>query len=113
MRIEEDVKLDYADVLLKPKRSTLFSRKEVELERAFKFYHSPKTWEGIPIIASNMATCGTFEMARVLSKYRILTAFHKYYTVKDYNKFFKILIIQTILFTLWVYVMKILISLKK
>lgn len=89
MRIEEDVKLDYADVLLKPKRSTLFSRKEVELERAFKFYHSPKTWEGIPIIASNMATCGTFEMARVLSKYRILTAFHKYYTVKDYNKFFE------------------------
>jgi GMP reductase len=89
MRIEEDIKLDYRDVLLKPKRSTLTSRKNVELERKFKFYHSSKTWEGIPIIASNMATCGTFEMAKVLSGYKMLTAFHKYYTIEDYKEFFK------------------------
>lgn len=89
MRIEDEIKLDYADVLLRPKRSTLTSRKEVLLERKFNFYHSPKTWEGVPIIASNMATCGTFEMAETLSKYKILTAFHKYYSVEDYEKFFK------------------------
>ena len=45
MRIEEEIKLDYADVLLRPKRSTLTSRKEVELEREFNFYHSPKKWK--------------------------------------------------------------------
>jgi len=89
MRIEEDVKLDYADVLLRPKRSTLTSRKEVILERKFNFYHSNKTWEGIPIMTSNMATCGTFEMAKTLSEYKMITTFHKYYTVDDYKKFFE------------------------
>jgi GMP reductase len=89
MRIDEDVKLDYADVLLRPKRSTLTSRKEVVLERDFKFYHSPKKWNGVPIMTANMATCGTFEMAKVLSKYKIITTFHKYYTLDDYKKFFQ------------------------
>ncbi|HPS21653.1 MAG TPA: GMP reductase [Candidatus Paceibacterota bacterium] len=89
MRIEEDVKLDYADVLIRPKRSTLTSRKDVVLEREFNFYHSKKTWKGIPIMTSNMATCGTFEMAKVLSKYKIITTFHKYYKVEDYKKFFQ------------------------
>jgi len=89
MRIDEDIKLDYADVLLRPKRSTLTSRKEVVLERKFKFYHSPKTWEGVPIMTANMATCGTFEMAKVLSKYKMITTFHKYYTLEDYKEFFK------------------------
>ncbi len=87
MRIEEEVKLDYADVLLRPKRSTLTSRKEVILERTFRFYHSPKTWTGIPIMTANMATCGTFEMARVLSPYKMITTFHKYYTVDEYAEF--------------------------
>ncbi len=64
MRIEEQIKLDYSDVLLRPKRSTLTSRKEVELERKFAFYHSQKVWQGVPIMAANMATCGTFEMKR-------------------------------------------------
>jgi GMP reductase len=89
MRIEEDVKLDYSDVLLRPKRSTLTSRKDVSLERKFSFYHSPKTWQGIPIMTANMATCGTFEMARVLSKHKIITTFHKYYTLDEYKEFFK------------------------
>lgn len=89
MRIEDDIKLDYSDVLLKPKRSTLKSRAEVNLEREFKFYHSKKTWNGIPIMTSNMATCGTFEMAKILSEYRIITTFHKYYTIEEYKKFFK------------------------
>jgi len=89
MRIEEDIKLDYADVLLRPKRSTLISRKEVILERKFNFYHSNKTWQGVPIMTSNMATCGIFEMAKVLSKYKMITTFHKYYTLDDYKKFFE------------------------
>ncbi|MCP3664392.1 MAG: GMP reductase [Gammaproteobacteria bacterium] len=89
MRIEEDIKLDYSDVLLKPKRSTLTSRKDVILERAFTFYHSKKSWSGIPIMTANMASCGTFEMARVLAPHKIITTFHKYYALGDYKTFFQ------------------------
>jgi len=89
MRIEEDLKLNYSDVLLKPKRSTLTSRKDVGLEREFKFYHSPKKWRGIPIMTANMATCGTFNMAKVLAPHKIITAFHKYYEIDEYKKFFR------------------------
>lgn len=89
MHIEQELKLDFSDVLLRPKRSTLNSRKEVELEREFKFYHTDRSWRGIPLLTANMAACGTFEMARVLSEKRIITTFHKYYSVDDYKKFFK------------------------
>ena len=89
MRIDPEIKLDYADVLLRPKRSTLESRKDVLLERSFTFYHSPKTWTGIPIMTANMATCGTFEMAEVFSAYKMITAFHKFYSVEQYKEFFK------------------------
>ena len=89
MRIEQDLKLDYDDVLIRPKRSTMVSRKDVILERTFTFFHSPKVWTGIPIMTANMATSGTFEMAKVISKYKMITTFHKYYSVKDYTKFFK------------------------
>jgi len=88
MRIEEEIKLDYSDVLLRPKRSTLTSRKEVQLERKFKFYHSPKTWNGVPIMTANMATCGTFEMAKTLSEYKLITTFHKYYDIEEFKQFF-------------------------
>ena len=89
MRIEEDVKLDYSDVLLRPKRSTLTSRKNVVLERKFSFYHSKKTWGGVPIMTANMATSGTFEMAMALAPHKMVTAFHKYYSIEDYKKFFE------------------------
>lgn len=89
MRILDEIKLDYQDVLLRPKRSTLTSRKEVLLERTFTFYHSPKKWTGVPIMTANMATCGTFEMARILAPYKMITTFHKYYSVSEYQKFFK------------------------
>ena len=72
MRIEDDVKLDYKDVLFKPKRSKLESRREVVLDRAFKFHHGNK-WEGVPIVASNMDGVGTFSMAKVLQKHKMLT----------------------------------------
>ncbi len=87
--IEQEVKLDFSDVLLRPKRSTLSSRKDVSIERKFKFYHSPKTWTGMPMMTANMASCGTFEMAETLAPYKIITTFHKYYSVEDYKKFFK------------------------
>ena len=69
MRIEEEIKLDYSDVLFRPKRSTLKSRSEVDLKRKYKFKHSKLSWEGVPIIASNMDTVGTVEMYKVLNEY--------------------------------------------
>lgn len=53
-RIEDDVKLDFKDVLIRPKRSTLKSRSQVSLERTFTFKHSNYTWTGVPIMAANM-----------------------------------------------------------
>ncbi|XP_007447956.1 PREDICTED: GMP reductase 2 isoform X6 [Lipotes vexillifer] len=67
--IDNDVKLDFKDVLLRPKRSTLKSRSEVDLTRSFSFRNSKQMYTGIPIIAANMDTVGTFEMAKVLCKH--------------------------------------------
>lgn len=88
MRIDPELKLDFDDVLIRPKRSTLSSRKDVSLERTFRFMNSKREWRGIPIIASNMDTTGTFEMAYALSKHKMLTALHKFYSVDELEKFF-------------------------
>ena len=87
MRIEDSVKLDYSDVLIRPKRSTLVSRKDVTLEREFKFRHSPITYTGIPIMAANMDTTGTFEMAWALNQFNMFTCLHKHYTLDDWKEF--------------------------
>ncbi|TWO33064.1 GMP reductase [Seonamhaeicola sediminis] len=87
MRIEYDIKLGFKDVMIRPKRSTLKSRSEVTLDREFKFLHSPTTWSGIPIMAANMDTVGTFEMAKALSNKKLFTAIHKHYSVADWNLF--------------------------
>ncbi len=87
MRIEYDIKLGFKDVMIRPKRSTLKSRKEVHLEREFKFLHSPFKWSGIPIMAANMDTVGTFEMALALSKQKMFTAIHKHYTSAQWHNF--------------------------
>ena len=84
MHIESDTKLDYSDVLLRPKRSTLESRKEVKLTRQFKFPHSQRTLEVIPIIAANMDGVGTISMHDILHNYSCLTALTKYVNPKDY-----------------------------
>lgn len=84
MRIIEDVKLDFKDVLIQPKRSTLESRKDVLLSRDFKFKHSGKVWSGVPLIAANMDGVGTWAMAKVLNKHRVLTALAKSYTYTDW-----------------------------
>ena len=85
MRIEEDIKLDFRDVLIRPKRSTLSSRKEVDLERQYHFKHSGQTWSGVPIMASNMDGVGTFEMAKALSSLRLFTVLKKGYTVAEHR----------------------------
>ena len=85
MRIEDEIKLTFDDVLIRPKRSTLVSRSEVDLTRDFKFKYTSITWSGVPIISANMDTTGTFETARSLEKYGILTAIHKFYSLKDWE----------------------------
>lgn len=77
MRIESDVKLDFCDVLLKPKRSTIKSRKEIDLSRTFKFRHSDLTWTGVPIISSNMASVTTPEVAWEMAKRGMLACIPK------------------------------------
>ena len=89
MRIEMDLKLGFKDVMIRPKRSTLKSRSQVSLEREFKFLHSTATWRGIPIMAANMDTVGTFEMAKVLAKEKLFTTIHKHYSTKEWNDFLK------------------------
>ena len=82
MRIIEDVKLDYKDVLIIPKRSTIESRSKVVLRRHYKFRNGGE-WFGVPIIAANMDGVGTFEMDRALDRYNCLTALTKHYSDID------------------------------
>lgn len=91
MHIENTIRLDFKDVLIRPKRSTLTSRSEVDITREFKFLHSPIRYNGIPIIAANMDTTGTFEMARALAAHNLSTALHKHYSVEAYVDFFSTL----------------------
>jgi GMP reductase len=87
MRIEYDVKLGFKDVLIRPKRSTLKSRSQVDLNRTYIFRHTQKTWTGVPVVAANMDTVGTFETSVELAKRGLLTALHKHYTMSDWDKF--------------------------
>jgi GMP reductase len=101
MRLEEDLKLDYKDVLIRPKRSTLGSRKEVDLERGYTFRNyqpvdmsmeaiRPETrhWRGVPIMAANMDGVGTFEMADQLATAGIFTCLVKTYSVDELVEYF-------------------------
>lgn len=85
MHIKEEVKLDYSDVLICPKRSTLSSRSDVELSRTFKFRNTGKTWTGVAVMASNMDGVGTFSMAKVLQKHQMMTVIRKHYTIEDWK----------------------------
>ena len=87
MRIETDIKLGFKDVMIRPKRSTLSSRSQVTLDRDFTFLHSKYKWNGIPIMAANMDTVGTFEMAAALAKHKIFTAIHKHYSLEKWADF--------------------------
>jgi len=85
--VEAEVKLDFKDVLIRPKRSFLSSRQQVSIERSFTFTNSKQTWTGVPIIAANMDTIGTFEVAEVLAKRKVICAVHKHYTKSDWVSF--------------------------
>ncbi|PSU91786.1 GMP reductase [Photobacterium kishitanii] len=87
MRIEQDLKLGFKDVLFRPKRSTLKSRSQVDLTRDFTFKHSGRQWSGVPIIAANMDSVGSFDMAIALSQHQVMTAIHKHYTVDQWAEF--------------------------
>uniref|UniRef100_A0AC35TND6 GMP reductase n=1 Tax=Rhabditophanes sp. KR3021 TaxID=114890 RepID=A0AC35TND6_9BILA len=86
-RIESDPKLDFKDVLIRPKRSTLRSRADVDLVREFTFRNSKKTYAGVPVIASNMDTVGTFAMAEALAKHKMFTTMHKHYSLQEWVAF--------------------------
>jgi GMP reductase len=88
MHVLEGIKLDFKDVLIVPQRSTISSRAVVDLRRKYSFIHADQEWEGIGIIASNMDTVGTFEMAKSLSRHGMLTALHKHYSVAELVDFF-------------------------
>lgn len=83
MKIENDTKLDFNDVLIRPKRSTLSSRKEVAVSRKFHFKNSNQTWEGVPIVSSNMDTVSCIEMYHSLRQHKCITCFHKYVNIYD------------------------------
>ena len=87
MYIENEVKLDFKDVLIRPKRSNLNSRSEVDVEREFIFKHSSHRWKGVPIMVANMDTTGTFEMAEAVYKHKLFTCIHKYYMLQDWLRF--------------------------
>lgn len=99
MRIEEEVKLDYGDVLIRPKRSTLKSRSEVSLERKFVFRNYEPRFEdaieewhyrGVPIMAANMDGVGTFEMADALARQGLFTCLAKTYSVDELVGYFNL-----------------------
>ncbi|UGA57150.1 GMP reductase [Vibrio sp. VB16] len=87
MRIEQELKLGFKDVLFRPKRSTLKSRSQVNLTRDITFKHSGRHWSGVPVIAANMDSVATFEMAKALTEHNVMTAVHKHYTVDDWKQF--------------------------
>lgn len=86
MHIEESVKLDYSDVLIRPKRSTLTSRADVDLTREFTFRNSGVKYKGVPIMAANMDTVGTFQMAHEFFKWDLFTCIHKHYTIAEWKQ---------------------------
>jgi len=86
VRIKTDLKLDYNDVLLEPKRSRLSSRRDVDITRTFTFQNSQETYTCVPIVASNMDGVGTFSMAKVLQEYKMMTVITKTTTMSQWKE---------------------------
>lgn len=85
MKIETTPQLDFHNVLIRPKRTTISSRSQVNLEREITFPHSTLRWKGVPIIAANMDTTGTFEVYDELVKHNMITCFNKFYNLQNYQ----------------------------
>ena len=90
MRIEEEIKLNYTDVLFRPKRSTLSSRKDVDLNRTYKFKYSNNEWSGIPIMAANMDGVGELGVAEKMSEFNMITCLTKQHDIKKLKQYKKI-----------------------
>ena len=84
-KIDFEPKLDFEQVLIRPKRSELNSRNDVDLTRTITFKNG-QTWTGVPVIAANMSTIGTFNIYHNLAKHKMITALHKFYSLDDYKK---------------------------
>eukprot|EP00421_Protoceratium_reticulatum_P061738 CAMPEP_0168492112 /NCGR_PEP_ID=MMETSP0228-20121227/70041_1 /TAXON_ID=133427 /ORGANISM="Protoceratium reticulatum, Strain CCCM 535 (=CCMP 1889)" /LENGTH=179 /DNA_ID=CAMNT_0008508865 /DNA_START=81 /DNA_END=616 /DNA_ORIENTATION=- len=83
--VENEMQLDFKDVLIRPKRSSIASRSMVSTERSFHFKNSGQSWSGVPLIAANMDTIGTFRVAEVLAERKCITAIHKHYSVEEWK----------------------------
>ena len=90
MRIEEELKLDYSDVLFRPKRSTLRSRKDVNLLRTYRFKYSKNEWSGTPIMAANMDGVGELGIAEKLNEYGMITCLTKQHDIRKIKQYKKI-----------------------
>ncbi len=90
MRIESELRLDFDDVLIRPKRSVAPSRASIELNRTYQFQSAPSAagWTGIPLVAANFDTVGTMRMASALHKLNMLTCLHKFYSLEKLLDFF-------------------------
>ena len=88
MRLETDIKLDFKDVLIRPKRSTLKSRSEVSLDITYNFRNSKLSWTGVPVISANMDTTGTFGIAAGLAAQKCFTCLHKHFTPEEIIDYF-------------------------
>ncbi len=89
MRIHTEPELDFDDVLLLPQRTKAASRKDVVLEREFKFYHSPRVWKGVPIMVANFDTTGVFGIAEKLMGLNVITVLHKFYSAEQIINFYQ------------------------
>jgi len=89
MRIENEPKLDFKDVLIRPKRSTLSSRSDVDINRTFRFSHTGREWTGFPLIGANMDVVGSIEMAAALHRFGAMVALHKHYPLETLVAFFQ------------------------
>jgi GMP reductase len=87
-KIINEIKLDFDDVLIRPKRSTLSSRSEVNLIRSFKFVHSSRELTCVPIMVANMDTVGTIGMTKAITPYKAITCLHKHYDADTLINFF-------------------------
>ena len=85
MRINFEKKLNFEDVLLEPKRSTLSSRRDVDMTRKFTFRNSGKVVQCLPIFASNMDGVGTISMAREMQKHKMMTVITKSTTLEQWQ----------------------------
>ena len=88
MKFEDGRKLDFDDVLIKPKRSTLTTRSGVDIAKEYNYLHTLGMDTLVPIMAANMDTTGTFAMANALAGHSMHTCLHKHYSPEDLIKFF-------------------------